>query len=148
MRNLKKIISILLLLLVAFTIYISISELRGSSVCLAGEGNSANCSTVQNSPYAKILGVKVTYLGTIAIILLSILFLLTNSKNKYKQNFYEIYIFGTILGFIGAVYFLSIQFFVLKAVCSTCLVVDFGIILVSVLSWVNHKIKINAPSGN
>jgi len=137
--KIKKIIFALLLFLTILTIYLSISEFLGSKICLTNLTDSAKCSNVQNTSYGKILGIKVNYLGAVAITLLFLIFLFANSKNKYKQNFYEVYILGTIIGTIGAIYFLSIQFFILKAICSSCLIVDFGTILISVLSWINHK---------
>ena len=136
--KIKKIIFFLLLFLSIFTIYLTISEYLGESVCLTNQ-DSANCSTVQNTSYGKILGIKVLYLGAIAITLLFLIFIIANSKNKYRENFYEIYILGTIIGTIGAIYFISIQFFILKAICSPCLIIDFGIILISILSWVDYK---------
>lgn len=138
--KLRSIILVLLLFLTIFTIYLAISELFGQTVCITGaEGDHADCSTVQSSQYGKILGIKVTYLGTIGVILLLVFFLLSSSNSKFKQNFYEVYLLGTIAGFLGAIYFISLQFFVLKTLCSSCLVVDSTIILISVLSWIRHR---------
>lgn len=133
----KQIIFILLTFLTIFTIYLSISELSGSTVCLVGNSEDAsNCNTVQNSEYGRFLGIKMTYLGTVGIILLAASFYLSISKNKYHKNFREIYLLGTIIGGLGAIYFLSIQFFVLKTICSSCLVVDLTMLTISILTWI------------
>jgi len=140
--KLGKLTAVLLLFLTVFTIYLSISEISGQTACIVNTDDAhANCLTVQNSKYGSIAGVKITYLGTLAIAVLFLLFLLSNSKNKFKQNFYEIYIVGTVVGTLSALYFLSVQFFVLKIVCSSCITVDSTLILISVLSWMNIKIK-------
>jgi uncharacterized membrane protein len=135
--KIKDAIFLLLLFLTIFTIYLSISEILGQTVCIAGE--HANCDIVQNSKYGKISGIRTTFIGTIAITLLFASFLFSSSKSKYKQNFKEIYILGTIIGSLGALYFISIQIFILKTFCSSCLVVDITIIIISVLSWINYK---------
>ena len=134
----KKIIFYSIAFLFAFSAYLAIAEYSGSTFCLTNS-DASNCQTVQNSEYGSIFGFKVSTFGPIAFAVLLIFYFLANKKSKYRQNFYEVYLLMAILGFLFSIYFLAIQFFVLKQICSTCLVIDFGMIFVGILSFAEYK---------
>ncbi len=136
--KLKKIILALLILLTALVIYLAIKESSGSTVCLVN-ADSTNCLSVQNSKYGSLFGVKVIYLGAIALVALTLLYIFANTKNKYRQNFKEIYLLGTVIAALSAIYFLSIQFFILQTLCSSCLVIDTALLLIVILSWIDAR---------
>ena len=134
----KKVIFALLILLTIFSIYLAVAESSDSAVCLINSENS-NCQTVQSSKYGKILDFKVSNLGAIAITILLLTYLLANKKGKHQKRFHKSYILFTTIGALFALYFLYIQFFIIKQICSTCLVIDNTIILISVLSYIDFK---------
>ncbi len=134
--KLSSLILFLLLALTIFTVYLAVSEFSGSAVCLTGSSvDASNCLSVQNSEYGSLLGFKVSYLGATGVFLLLVLYFFKLMGKRYWENFYEIYLLGTIIGSVGAVYFLSIQFFVLNTICSSCIFVDGAILFISALSW-------------
>lgn len=136
MKLLTKINFALIILLIAFTSYIIISDLAGKAVCF-GEGS--DCVGVQGSEYGKVFGVKVAYIGLFGLLVVLLFYSLANSNHSEKETFRKYYLIAVSLGSLGAIYFLSIQFFVLKQICSSCLVVDFGMLLLAVLSFVENK---------
>ncbi|MBM3232715.1 hypothetical protein FJZ18_00930 [Candidatus Pacearchaeota archaeon] len=108
--------------------------------CLTG----SDCSSVQNSEYGKLFGVSLSVFGFIMFSLLLIIYLYVERHPKYSQFF----LLATGLGFCFAVYFLILQFFVLKKICSSCVIIDgLAIVLfIIALFWSNalrrelHKI--------
>jgi uncharacterized membrane protein len=134
----KGVLLILIVFLSVFSGYLAMKESSGSTVCLTGNDYS-DCESVQSSKYGKILGIKVSTLGPVAYLLLLVAYLLSYSNYKYRENYREIYQIMVSIGVLFAFYFLYIQFFVLYQICSTCLVLDLGTILVGVLSFVEYK---------
>ncbi len=98
-------------------LYLSIQRLRGVPIiCTILEG----CNKVANSIYAEILNVPVAYLGVayyFLIFLMAIWFL--SSKNR--NTFLLMSVF-TIVGFFASVWFVYLQVFVIKAICSYCMI--------------------------
>jgi len=139
MKNIKKIILTLIAFLILISVYNNYSLGFGAGFCLTGGGTNSACNDVQNSAYGKILGIKISLLGIWAFAILFLVYFLASIKNKYKQNFYEIYLIMIAIGTLSSLYFLSVQFFILKQVCPNCLVIDITTLLVAVLSFVEFK---------
>jgi uncharacterized membrane protein len=137
----KKIIIGLLVFLIVFSGYLALSEIFGSEVCLVSGDTKSSCAGVQSSRYGSILGIKVSNIGPIAFLILLGLYILTNMKSEYKRDAYNLFVFGVIVGALGALYFLAIQFLVLKQVCSTCLVVDISMLLVMIFALFEYQEK-------
>ncbi len=78
------------------------------------------CDTVTTSQYATILGIPVALLGTIYY--LSVLVLVVAYWDSKKPKFINAASLITVLGFLASVYFVSIQLFVLKAICLYCVI--------------------------
>ena len=97
------------------------------------------CYIVDQSPYAKTIGVNNSYFGVIAFLTLIIL-TVSQMKNptKHKKRFIML---GIILCSIVALYFLYLQFFIIKAFCQYCMVVDIGSILslIALFYYRNHE---------
>ena len=102
-----------------------ILALQKNSFCLIGD----SCNDIQNSSYGAIFGIPVIWIGVIAFTILFVLFLLA----RYDKDSYWIFFTATILGAIGAIYFLFIQFFILKQICTSCLITDFLAIIMLVI---------------
>ena len=101
-------------------------------ICDPGVG----CDTVQNSSYAKTLGIKNSYYG---VGIFSFLVLITLLQLKKSTKLKKIIIYSSILlGSATAIYFISIQHFILNAYCKYCLVVDFSLLaalIVVISTW-------------
>lgn len=121
-------IFVLIILEIVLSASLVYQSRQGSNLCLVG--NPVSCNEVQNSSYNDIFGIKITYLAFFYFFTLLILYL---SKEKW-------FLVCAALGTLGALYFLFIQLFVLKTVCSTCLLVDGMMMVILVLSLVNKRI--------
>lgn len=133
--NLQRAILVLVILLVLLSVLNYI--LSYSSVCLVGD--STSCSNVQNSQYGSILGIKISLLGLMAFILLFIVYLGATLNKKYKDNFYEIFLVGVVIGTLASIYFIFLQLFVLKTICINCMLIDSAMIILAILVFINHK---------
>ncbi len=119
MNNLNKMVNIFLglsFLGLIDSIYLSYMKLQESDlVCNVLEG----CNLVTQSEYAKIFGIPLAYLGVFfyCLLILTLLFFL-KSKKAICFRFLQITIFA---GFLSSLYFLYLQVFVIRALCTYCL---------------------------
>ena len=127
MKYLPGLIFILIIANIVLSIFAVYQEYNGFSFCITGKG----CEKVQNSEYSSILGIKLGWLGTLAFTALLIIYYLTYNK-KLTQ---KLYISAISLGAILAIYFIYLQLFVIKAICSTCITLDFITIIISIASF-------------
>lgn len=98
-------------------------------------GTSNNCVIVQTSQYEFTLGLKNSHIGLVAFPILALLvFFELNRPKKYQKLAITI---GMLIGSFFALYFLYLQFFVLKAICKYCMVVDIAVLasLVLIIFW-------------
>jgi uncharacterized membrane protein len=129
--NSKKILFIILIVLMVFEILISsylIYEDKTkpvASVCIMG----SSCESVQTSVYGKIFGIKLPYYALGAFSLLLLLFFISK----------KLYYAGTITGSLCSLYLIVIQLFVLKQICSTCMLIDITMFSILVLSFFYFK---------
>jgi len=119
-------ISILLFVNIILSAYLIYSESKTQGFCIIG----STCETVQNSEYAYLLGIPVVWIGLISFTILLILFYLKENHNVLSW----IYNIGIIIAGIYAFYFIAIQAFVIKKLCSTCMIVDTLTIIASFIS--------------
>ena len=125
--------------LAVFSGFLAIMERFSSTVCFKSEDGKFDCESVQGGEYGRILGVKTSQAGPFAFLILLISYIYGNVKGKYKDNFIEAYYLFVVLGTLFALYFLYVQFFILKQFCSTCLIIDFTVILVGILSYIQYR---------
>ncbi|MEK6840388.1 MAG: vitamin K epoxide reductase family protein [Nanoarchaeota archaeon] len=91
-----------------------------SEICQPGNG----CDIVGKSPYGSTFGIQNAYYG---IFLFSIMIFLTLFHIKRPTRHTRILIHSAIIvAAIISLYFLYIQFFVIKAICEFCIVIDAG----------------------
>lgn len=132
------IISIIIINLV-LSLYLVYTNSKSGGICIIGE----SCSEVQSSEYGKIFGISLSKIGVISFAVLLVIYFL-----KERYNFLNlIFSILTIIGGLFALYFLSIQAFILKQFCSTCIVIDIlAIILpIVVLSQKEKKSSSSTP---
>ena len=126
--------TILLLLIILGLIVVVASSYQSATpsvICLTSE----NCAVVQSSSYAFIFGYSVAKLGVLAFaVFLSVyLVVLANSLPVWT------FLLSNVIGALYAIYFLSIQAFVLKAFCSSCIVIDSLMIVIAIYSFWVYK---------
>ncbi|MFH1425603.1 MAG: vitamin K epoxide reductase family protein [archaeon] len=147
----RTIIIALLILLIAMSGYLSYVHDIGATegICvIPSNGNHAGCSDVQNSVYGSFLGIKVCHWGLVSFSLLLIIYLIATAKNRYNQSAHKLFVAGAFVGALVAVYFLLVQFFILKTLCSSCIVIDVSTVLVFLLGYAeSHKLRRRWSSG-
>jgi uncharacterized membrane protein len=124
MKKEKKYIVILVIFILAI---LASGILSFVSIEQACGGTQTGCYAVNTSQYEKTLGIKNGYIGLVVFSILAIITSLhIRNPSKSKKR---IIITGIILGTLFALYFLYIQFFVLKAICKYCMVIDLGMLI-------------------
>lgn len=129
MEYLKGLILILIIAEIFLSGFLVSTEFTGKDFCLTGE----SCKIVRNSSYSELFGIKLSFFGFFSFVALLIIYLLAYNK---KIN-YLFFLSCTIIGAFFALYFLYLQIFVIKALCSNCLAVDSTAVIIAFLSVLN-----------
>lgn len=95
---------------------------QDTTLCVTG-----GCDTVKNSEYGQIAGIPLAHLGLTSFLFLLLVFLLDYKKIIPKFLFLKICLVGSAL----AIYFIYIQIYVLKAICSNCMFVDISMLIIT-----------------
>lgn len=117
-------VSVILLLStlgLADSAYLTISHYEGGGVVC----NVLNeCDLVLTSHYSEIFGIPVALFGLFYYLLILILSLCVSvTKSKYKKSkFSKVIFIASPVGLIASLYFVSLQLFVIKAICTYCMV--------------------------
>ena len=120
----------------AIASYLSVVELGGGvPVC----GPVKGCETVALSEYSKIGGIPVAVFGVILSLILLTLALawIRTDRPELLDIHYEL----SLIGVIFEVYFLSLQLFVIRAVCIWCTLYGVSLILrffVAMVIWLRR----------
>lgn len=85
------------------------------------------CTLVQTSEYESMFGLKNAHIGLVVFPILAILTFLELKRPKKHQK--TAITLGMAIGSVIALYFIYIQFFILKAVCQYCMVVDVAVLV-------------------
>lgn len=115
------IIGLLILLEIGICLYIGLAPQGDNYLCSKG----SDCETVQNSTYSTIFGIKLAWFGVVSFSLLFILFLIA----RFNQDKYWMFFTASIIGAGFAVYFISLQVFILNKLCKDCIIIDSIMIL-------------------
>lgn len=125
------------LLLALFSISLISSAIMAftpvEEICDPGVG----CDIVQHSSYAKTFGIKNSYYG-LGIFSFLVLVTLLQLKKPTKQK-KQIINLAIIVGSVIAIYFISLQHFILNAYCKYCLIVDFSLLAALTLIIIDWK---------
>jgi len=122
-RKYDLILGLLIIAEIVLCFYVGYS---GSNNYLCTTGSS--CSFVQNSIYGTLFGIKLAWFGLVSFSIFFILFLIA----RFKKNIYWAFLLATIIGAVFAVYFISLQLFVLKQICNDCITID-GIMVIMMI---------------
>lgn len=110
---------LLLIFLVNFILSLALFFNSSSGICQSGNG----CDIVNNSAYSTFLGMKVSFWGIFIFGMLGLIALL----QIYFPTFFKKFLIRSSItvGSLIAVYLVYLQFFVIKARCNFCLIIDF-----------------------
>lgn len=138
MHNKHKHDILVILALIGFAdaVYLSVTKALGYAVpCDLTHG----CETVLSSKYSMFFGVSLANWGIVFFSGIIIAALLANHYNLWKK----LLTLGLSLGALGALVFLSLQFFVIKQVCQYCLLSDILAIIMLILDInIEHREKL------
>jgi uncharacterized membrane protein len=146
-------LTIFMLVNVALSAYIHIQKaalLRGEStdICFAGTGTEGNCADVQLSEYGKLLGVSVTVWGMILFSFMTLLIASLAYSLRHRriitseQDIIRTLKFAGIcfaISAMGSAYFITLQFFVLGAICKYCMAIDSIALISAAIFFVTFK---------
>ena len=133
-RLLWLIIFVSIILNLVLSAYLIYEQNKIDFLCVEG----STCTSVQNSSYAYLFCIKLVYISIFVFLFLLVLFLISE-------------ILSLFAGFIGscfAIYFIAIQIFVLKQICSTCLIIDLMTILIFIVMIIRYSIKKHKKSND
>ena len=107
------------------------------TVCV--EGGAFNCDVVQNSSYAKLMGIPVAYLGLATYLTLAILVTLENRVGILRE-YGAMLTFGVALfAFLFSVWLVYVQVFRLEALCIWCLGHEISITIIFLMSLIRLR---------
>lgn len=110
------ILAILIIANIVLCIYVGISISKDQNFCTTG----STCNDVRSSIYGTLFGLKLVWFGVICFSILLILFLIA----RFNKKLYWMFFLASILGAGFAIYFISLQLFVLKKICIDCVITD------------------------
>ena len=116
-RHKHDIITILAVIALCVSVYLSVAKALSVSVPCDITGG---CETVLSSKYSSLIGIPLSTWGIAYFSLIIVTSLLANHYQKARKALQAF----LALGAMASLGFLSLQFFVIKAVCQYCLVTD------------------------
>lgn len=124
--KINKILLAFILFEVLFSYFLVYDHIERGGFCGIGE-----CDTVQKSSYAHVGRINLVYIAAIAFTLLLICY-------HTQPTFYAL---GVLCGGLFALYLISIQLFVLGAICSTCMLVDVSMLIIMGLTFYQKEYR-------
>ncbi len=112
-KTLITILSVLGFLISAYLTHLYYTN-ANTSYCLSG----ASCDSVRESSYSSILGVPISPVGIVGYFMI---FILTVSTISNRTKWLLLYIIS-LAGFVFSIYLTYIEFFVINAICSYCVI--------------------------
>jgi uncharacterized membrane protein len=118
--------------------YLSYTSLTKSSViCI--ESGEFDCDLVQNSAYAKFMGIPVAYLGFATYVVLGLM-LLFEQRFALLREYGITLVFGiTLFAFLFSLWLVYAQAVLLHAFCQWCLIHEITMTLLFIISIVRLK---------
>ena len=119
----------LVIFILALISSILITANASTGLCKPGNG----CDTVNSSVYGTTFGIKNSVYGIFIFSFMIFLTLIHIKKpNRHTRRILHLLV---IIGSLIALYFMYLQFFVIKAMCEFCLVVDIGLLVALVFMF-------------
>ena len=120
-------------------LYLSTVELQGGVPVCPATGPLHGCQTVATSEYSRIAGIPVAVYGVVLSLILLTLAIawIRSDKNGLLDAHYGL----SLIGVIFEVYFLTLQLFVIHAVCIWCTSYGISLILrfiIAMIIWIRR----------
>lgn len=132
-KDYKNVIKVAILVLLLAEIIMSVSlayenwKRTDETLCIIGE----SCTSVQSSIYGEIFGLKVSYMAVFVFIVLLVMYFVHS----------KLFIFGIAVGTVVSLYFIALQIFVLKEICTSCMFIDGTMLIIFGLALWELKFK-------
>ncbi len=150
MKNLsKKLLNdkpvLLLLILSVFGLFLSLflayeySQPRPVT-CLQA---SDDCESVRNSEYAVLLGVSVPFWGVLYFMFVAVYLLAIKGLDLHEKHHYSL-IIPMSLAFIFESYLTYVQFVIINAICTWCLIVE----AIVTIMFIIYLVTLNKPQSS
>lgn len=118
-----------------------------SDTCFRNGTSLGSCAAVQNTKYSILFGVSTALVGVLYFTLLVLVFLLFLLVQKWHpavfkktKNLFQIGMGILVIGgVLGAAYFIFLQLFVIRSICTYCMVIDLLMVLVGGLFLASRK---------
>ncbi len=128
----RRLLVVLSLLGVGIAGYLSWVKLTHTEAYCGGVGD---CSSVQNSPYAYLLGIPVAYLGLLCYLLLLGLAIYNQRTQPEQGGLADLAFFALAVGgFIFSAYLTYTELFLIHAICPWCVASFVNLIIIAILS--------------
>jgi uncharacterized membrane protein len=118
------ILGLLIIAEIALCVYIGVSG-KNNYFCNIG----SDCDSVQNSIYGTLFGIKLAWFGVACFLIFLIIFLIARINKKLYWMFFT----SSVIGVALAVYFISLQVFILHKLCKDCILIDSIMIIMFVI---------------
>lgn len=134
----RTIILVFIAIGIGITSYLTYVKITAApTVCV--EGGAFNCDVVQNSSYAKLMGIPVAYLGLATYLALAILVTMENRIGILRE-YGAMLTFGVALfAFLFSVWLVYVQVFRLEALCIWCLGHEISITIIFLMSLIRLR---------
>ena len=128
----RKIIVALSLLGVGIAGYLSWIKLTDTEAFCGGVGD---CSTVQNSAYAYLMGIPVAYLGLLAYLVILAVALFNLRAKPEQRAWSDLLLFALAVGgFAFSAYLTYTEVFILHEICPWCVASFLNLIAITLLA--------------
>lgn len=114
------------------------------AICLSGSG----CDTVQQSPYAWIMGIPIPTLGAGAYLLLIGLGWLALRMEERQESWLLAFFGVSLVGLLFSAYLTYVELFVIHAICSWCVisaVIQLLVFILALMAW--RAFQLSLPPG-
>jgi len=107
---------------VCFIVSILLAAVPTTEFCIKTESGKSGCDVVAASKYSKFVGIQNYYFGMIGFLILFIFAILEIRRPSiFKEEMIKV---GVYVAAFVAIYFLYLQYFIIQAFCTYCLIVD------------------------
>ncbi len=130
--RIRKIIVALSLLGVGIASYLSWTKFTDTKAFCA---NIGDCSAVQNSAYAYLMGIPVAYLGLLAYLIILAVALFNLRATPEQRSWTDLLLFALAVGgFTFSAYLTYTELFILHEFCIWCMASFFNLIVITALT--------------
>ncbi len=127
-------------------LYLTIEHFSGGQVtCIIVTG----CERVLTGPYSEVFGIPIALLGVLYYLFIfsgALFFLFGNS-----HKFFRLSLIAASAGFLASLWFVSLQLFIVKAICFYCMIsafTSFTLFSLSVLAFFHARKLKRKKAGN